>query len=312
MEKNLKIRLTYRISSDILCIYGIHSLEVIMEILSIKNLCKRYEAFALNNVSFSLESGYIMGFIGSNGAGKTTTLKSALSLVHKDGGSVSMLGKDFTQNEIAVKQDIGFMFGGIDYYLKNKIKNISDVVRRFYAHWDDDIYTEYMRRFGIDENKKVSELSHGMRVKYSLVLALSHDAKLLFLDEPTSGLDPVARDALLELFQSLIEDGQRSILFSTHITSDLEKCADYITYIKNGSIIESCAKDDLIAAYRMVQGTREQLSRISSSLISYKEHAFGFTGLARTADLKQFEGLAVGPPSIEDVMIYHEKKETEL
>jgi ABC-2 type transport system ATP-binding protein len=278
-----------------------------MEILTVENLYKKYEKFELKNVSFSLEGGYIMGFIGSNGAGKTTTLKSILNLVHKDGGVVRMFGKDFTQNETALKQDIGFMFGGVDFYLKSRIKNLTDVVRRFYTRWDDDFYAEYMRRFGIDENKKIAELSHGMRVKYSLALALSHDAKLLFLDEPTSGLDPVARDELLELFQSVIEDGQRSILFSTHITSDLEKCADYITYIKNGRIIESCAKDDLIAAYRIVQGTREQLSRVSSGLISYKEHAFGFTGLAKTADLKPFDGLAVGPPSIEDIMIYHEK-----
>ena len=141
-----------------------------------------------------------MGFIGSNGAGKTTTLKSILNLVHKDGGVVKMLGKDFTQNEIELKQMIGFMFGGVDYYVKSRIRSITDVVRRFYATWDDDTYTAYMRRFGIDEGKKVSELSHGMRVKYSLALALSHRAKLLILDEPTSGLDPVARDDLLELF----------------------------------------------------------------------------------------------------------------
>lgn len=283
-----------------------------MEILSIENLCKRYETFELKNVSFSLESGYIMGFIGSNGAGKTTTLKSALNLVRKDGGSVSMFGKDFTQNEIELKQQIGFVFGGVDYYLKNRIRNITDVASRFYAHWDGDTYKAYMRRFGIDDGKKVEELSHGMRVKYSLALALSHNAKLLLLDEPTSGLDPVARDDLLELFQELIEDGGRSILFSTHITSDLEKCADYITYIKNGSIIESCAKDDLIASYRMVQGTREQLKEFLPALVSYKEHSFGFTGLIRTADLKNSEGLAVERPSIEEIMIYHEKKEAQL
>ena len=280
-----------------------------MEILSVQNLCKKYDAFALKDVTFSLEKGYIMGFIGRNGAGKTTTLKSLLNLVRKDSGSVSILGKDFTQNELALKQEIGFMFGDVDYYAKSRIRDITAVVRRFYEHWDEQIYTGYMKRFAIDENKKIAELSHGMSVKYSLVLALSHRAKLLILDEPTSGLDPVARDDLLELFQTLIEDGEISILFSTHITSDLEKCADYITYIQNGRIIACQAKDDLIAAYRLVQGNRDQLDRLRADLIAYKTHAFGFTGLISTADLKPEGGLTVQPPSIEDIMIYYEKKE---
>ena len=280
-----------------------------MELLSVQNLCKRYEKFELKDVSFGLDKGYIMGFVGSNGAGKTTTLKSILNLVYKDSGDIKVLGQDFTQNELALKQEIGFMFGGVDYYKINRVKQITDVVRRFYSHWDDAVYSDCMRRFAIDESKKVSELSQGMRVKYALALALSHNAKLLILDEPTSGLDPVARDDLLELFQDLIEDGERSILFSTHITSDLEKCADFITYIQNGRIVESRAKDDLIAAYRMVQGPKEQLGAVQSALISYKEHAFGFTGLVKTGDLKSDSGLVIEPPSIEDIMIYFEKRE---
>jgi ABC-2 type transport system ATP-binding protein len=279
-----------------------------MAILSVRDLTKRYEKFTLDRVSFELDQGYIMGFIGSNGAGKTTTLKSMLNLVHKDGGVVEVLGKDFTQNELALKQEIGFMFGGVDYYPKSRVAKITDVVRRFYANWDEATYRQYIQRFSIDESKKVAELSGGMRVKYSLALALSHRARLLILDEPTSGLDPVARDDLLELFQELIEDGERSILFSTHITSDLEKCADFITYIQNGRIIESRAKDDLIAAYRLVQGTREQI-RLLPGLIACKEHAFGFTGLIKTADLPPLEGVSAEPPSIEEIMIYHERKE---
>ena len=280
-----------------------------MSILTVEGLSKRYPSFHLRDVSFSLDTGFILGFIGSNGAGKTTTLKSILNLVNKDGGTVKVLEKDFTRNEMELKQEIGFMFGGVDYYIKSRIQKVTEVVRRFYVHWDDEIYNAYMRRFGIDENKKVEELSHGMRVKYSLTLAMSHNAKLLILDEPTSGLDPVARDDLLELFQELIEDGERSILFSTHITSDLEKCADFITYIQNGRIIESRSKDDLIAAYRTVKGTRDQLNNLSSGLISYKENAFGFTGLIRTDDLKSDDDLTVEQPSIEEIMIYHEKRE---
>lgn len=280
-----------------------------MEILSVHNLTKHYPKFELKDVSFSLDQGYIMGFIGSNGAGKTTTLKSMLGLVHKDGGTVSMLGMDFDQHELEIKQHIGFMFGGVDYYAKTKIHTISAVVRRFYREWDDSIYKEYMQRFALDENKRPSELSSGMRIKYSLVLALSHRAKLMLLDEPTSGLDPVARDNLLELFQEFIEDGERSILFSTHITSDLEKCADYITYIENGRLIESRTKDDLLQAYRLVKGTSHQLPALQTRLIASKSHAFGFSGLIKTADLESADQLEVEAPSLEDIMIYYAKKE---
>jgi len=280
-----------------------------MAILSVQGLTKRYEKFTLDAVSFELEQGYIMGFIGRNGAGKTTTLKSILNLLHKDGGVVRVMDKDFSKNELELKQEIGFMFGGVDYYAKSRICNITSVAQRFYTHWDDDIYDGYIRRFSIDENKKVSELSSGMRVKYSLALALSHHAKLLILDEPTSGLDPVARDDLLELFQELIEGGQRSILFSTHITSDLDKCADFITYIENGHIVESCAKDDMLAMYRVVKGTLPQLEAVSQRLIAAKKHAFGFTGLMKTSEIRPEDGLAAEAPALEDIMIYHAKEE---
>ena len=280
-----------------------------MESLVVENLSKHYEKFTLQNVSFSLESGYIMGFIGANGAGKTTTLKSMLGLVHKNGGSVRMLGMDFDQHELEIKQHIGFMFGGVDYYAKTKIRHITSVVKRFYRDWDDTIYHQYMRRFALDEDKRPAELSNGMRIKYSLVLALSHRARLLLLDEPTSGLDPVARDNLLELFQEFIEDGERSILFSTHITSDLEKCADYITYIQNGRIIESATKDDLLSSYRLVKGTAQQLAGLEPRLIASKTHAYGFSGLIKTAELNPIDALEIEAPTLEDIMIYHAKKE---
>jgi len=280
-----------------------------MESLVVENLSKRYEKFHLQNVSFRLESGYIMGFIGANGAGKTTTLKSMLGLVHKNGGSVRMLGMDFDQHELEIKQHIGFMFGGVDYYAKTKIRNITGVVKRFYREWDDAIYQTYMRRFALDEEKRPAELSNGMRIKYSLVLALSHRARLLLLDEPTSGLDPVARDNLLELFQEFIENGERSILFSTHITSDLEKCADYITYISNGRIIESRTKDELLEAYRLVKGTSQHLAEIQPRLIASKSHAFGFSGLIKTTDLVSADHLEIEAPSLEDIMVYHARKE---
>jgi len=280
-----------------------------MSMLAVKDLNKRYEKFHLKDVSFSLDKGYIMGFIGANGAGKTTTLKSILNMVKADSGKVTMFGEDFYENEIEHKQKIGFMFGGTDYYSNSELKKITDVFKRFYANWDDAVYEGYMKRFKLDRNKKLRELSHGMRVKYSLVFALSHGAEILILDEPTSGLDPVARDDLLELFQELVEDGEKSILFSTHITSDLEKCADYITFINNGEIIESTSKDDLITSYRMVQGSAKDLDGIKDCLVAYKTNSFGFTGLVKTEALKASKSLNVSSPNLEDIMIYYAKRE---
>jgi ABC-2 type transport system ATP-binding protein len=280
-----------------------------MELLRIDNLRKRYSSFELKDVSFSLEAGYIMGFIGPNGAGKTTTLKCMLGLVKLDGGKVQMFGHDFFQNELAYKQLIGVHFGGVDFYPKTQIKTITDVVSRFYENWDNTVYKSYVQRFNLDENKRLSELSGGMKIKYSLALALSHHAKLLILDEPTSGLDPVARNDLLTLFQETIESGEASILFSTHITSDLENCADFITYIENGRIIASCEKDELIASYRLVKGTSAQLPDVKTRLISEKTHAFGFTGLIHTNDLIDSDTVTVEEPSLDDIMIFHAKKE---
>jgi len=278
-----------------------------MNILEVKDLRKAYPAFTLRDVSFTLEHGYIMGFIGSNGAGKTTTLKSIMGLVIKDGGDVRVFDEDFKANELKIKQKIGFMMGEIDTFPKHTLSVITGAVRRFYPEWNEAAYRGYLKRFELDETKKVDELSSGMRVKYSLTLALSHNAQLLILDEPTSGLDPVARDDLLEIFQQLIEDGNMSILFSTHITSDLDKCADYITYIKNGAILESCSKDDLIAKYRMVKGTAKQLEAVKDLVVSYRKNAFGFLALMETAKLPGNTELAVEAPTLEEIMVYHER-----
>ena len=278
-----------------------------MNILQVKKLRKTYPAFSLKDVSFSLERGYIMGFIGSNGAGKTTTLKSIMGLTIKDGGQVRVFDEDFKANELKLKQRIGFMMGEADYFPKRSLAQITAAVRRFYSDWNEAAYQNYLKRFALDETKKVDELSSGMKVKYSLTLALSHNAELLILDEPTSGLDPVARDELLEIFQALIEDGNMSILFSTHITSDLDKCADFITYIKNGAILESCSKDDLIQKYRMVKGTAEQLDTIKNDVVSYRKNAFGFLALMESAKAPQNTELAVEAPTLEEIMVYHER-----
>lgn len=220
-----------------------------MEMLAVKGLTKRYPNFTLDNVTFSLAPGRIMGLIGKNGAGKSTTLKSMLNLVHPDKGSVVILGKDFKSNEESIKQEIGVVLGGIDFYQHKKLEDITAVTKRFYKNWDEASYQKYLQTFSLDPKKKVKELSTGMKVKYMIALALSHHAKLLILDEPTSGLDPVSRDDLLNLFRQLVKDGKRSILFSTHITSDLEKCADDITYIKDGKLLKSAEKSAFIKSF---------------------------------------------------------------
>jgi ABC-2 type transport system ATP-binding protein len=209
-------------------------------LLDVNGLCKQYPGFQLQDVSFSMQPGRIMGMIGKNGAGKSTTLKAILNMVHPEKGTVTMFQKNFYTYEKECKQHIGVVFGGIDYYPFKKLATITAVTRRFYAHWDETRYRAYLQRFGLDEQKKFKDLSNGMKVKYLLALALSHHAQLLILDEPTSGLDPVSRDELLHIFRRIAQDGSCSILFSTHITSDLDRCADDIVYIQNGRVLK-CA-----------------------------------------------------------------------
>lgn len=226
--------------------------------LVVQNLSKRYPGFLLDNVSFHLKPGRIMGLIGRNGAGKTTTLKSILNLVKPDNGTVTMFGRDFYANEESCKQQIGVVLGGIDFYSHKKLTHITAVTKRFYQEWDEDAYQKYLKMFSLDPEKRVKELSAGMQVKFMVALALSHNAKLLIFDEPTSGLDPVSRDDLLNLFRQLVKDGSRSILYSTHITSDLEKCADDITYIKDGKLLRSAEKSQFIESFKFLKELDEE------------------------------------------------------
>ena len=209
-----------------------------MSIVEVDRLSKEYPAFRLQEVSFALEEGRIAGFIGRNGAGKTTTIKSMLNLVHPLSGEVRYFGLPLKDNEAAIKQRIGYSTGTVNYYPKKKLKDLAAVTRSFYPNWDEAAWREYMTLFSLDENKAPAELSEGMKVKCNLAVALSHRAEVLILDEPTSGLDPFSRDELLDLFLMLKERGV-AILFSTHITSDLEKCADDIIYIREGAIVRA-------------------------------------------------------------------------
>ncbi len=214
-----------------------------MNIVELKGVCKTYPGFRLDNVSFSLEEGKITGFIGRNGAGKTTTIKSMLNMIHVDSGDISFFGLPLSGHEAEIKQRIGYSTGTVSWYPRKAIRDIVDVTRRFYRNWDEDAFRRYISLFDLDESKKPIELSEGMKVKFNLLLALSHRAEVLVLDEPTSGLDPFSRDELLELFTTLRSHGV-TILFSTHITSDLERCADNIIYISRGEIRAASTKND--------------------------------------------------------------------
>ena len=230
-----------------------------MNVLEVRELRKTYPAFTLKDVSLDVPQGAIVGFIGRNGAGKSTTLKSILGLVHPDGGMVRAFGLDYAANEAAIRRRIGVVLGGIDFYPKKKVGVITDVTRRFYSNWDEDKYRHYLELFAIDESKRVDQLSSGMKVKYMIALALSHSAELLILDEPTSGLDPVSRDELVELFRRIVADGSRSILFSTHITSDLEKCASHIAFIKDGEMLYDGGVEDFKARFQDKGETLEDI-----------------------------------------------------
>ena len=219
-----------------------------MSIAEIKNLTKEYPGFKLDDVSFSIEEGKITGFIGRNGAGKTTTIKSILNFVHPDGGEISYFALPLAGNESEIKKRIGYSTGTVSWYPRKKIRDIVAVEKKFYETWDEAAYRRYLALFELDENKTPKELSEGMKVKFNLLLALSHGAQVLILDEPTSGLDPFSRDELLGIFTQLKEHGV-AVFFSTHITSDLEKCADNIIYISHGRIVCAMPKDEFVNEY---------------------------------------------------------------
>lgn len=279
-----------------------------MDILTVRGLCKRYPGFELKNVGFSVEQGRIMGFIGRNGAGKTTTLKSLMNFVHPDSGEIEFFGRSFESGEAEIKQRTGFVSGGVDYYPHKKLKTITDVTRKFYDRWDNAAYQRYTERFSLDESKTPHELSAGMKVKYSLALALSHRAELLILDEPTSGLDPVSREDLLEEFLRLRDEGI-SILFSTHITSDLDKCADGVTYIRGGQITASTDIKTFTDSYRVVELTEAQLTdSAKAGLIGVRRSRDGYSALVKTCDAEAL-GLPCKAADLESIMVHLEKEE---
>ena len=278
------------------------------EILTVRGLCKRYPAFSLKNVSFSVEPGEIMGFIGRNGAGKTTTLKSIMNLVHYDDGYIAAFGKEMNAHELENKQRIGFALSELNYYPNRTIRCLADVTKRFYKNFDEGKFKEYCKLFDLDVSKKLEQLSSGMKVKYSVVIALSHKAELLILDEPTSGLDPVSRDEILDIFREIVKSKERAILFSTHITSDLDKCATGITYIHGGEIVYTGKKSDFIKSYLFVTDPAKNAA-LKNEYISCKELDDRVEGLIAADKLGLFTGAGaeIREPDLEQIMVYIER-----
>ncbi|HXK49019.1 MAG TPA: ABC transporter ATP-binding protein [Clostridiales bacterium] len=279
--------------------------------IEINGVTKNFSGFKLDNISFGLEKGYIMGFIGPNGAGKTTTIRLIMNLLKKDSGDIKIFGLDNEKDEVAVKDRIGFVYEESYFYEHLTVKKMKDIIAPFYSRWDEDKFDEYCEVFGLLPNKKIRDLSKGTKMKFSLAVALSHNAELLILDEPTSGLDPVFRDKLMDILREEIQDENRSVLFSTHITSDLEKIADYITFINDGRIVFSDQKDILLENYKIVKGDTNILNEeIRSHLLGIKENRFGFEALCnaeKQTAFSQFE-VVVEKPTLEQMMVYMQNK----
>ena len=278
------------------------------EILTVRNLCKNYPAFELHDVSFSIRASSIMGLIGRNGAGKTTTIKSILRLVRPDGGSVEFLGQPVDDDAAALRREAGYVSGDLCYYPRKRLSQLTAVTRSFYSAWDSARYEALLRRFSLDDSKRVCELSAGMKVKYQLACALSHGAKLLILDEPTSGLDPVSRDDLLDLLRSLCEQDGVSILFSTHITSDLDACADDVTYLQNGTVAQSVSLAGFTAPWKKLTGPEASLSpELKKTLRGLRVHRGEFEGLFPSA-LACPSGCREEAADLQSVMVFLERE----
>ncbi len=272
--------------------------------LEVRGLSKNYPAFRLQDISFSLVPGSITGFIGRNGAGKTTTINSMLSFVHPDGGEIAFFGLPFAEHEAEIKEKIGFVSAGMTYYTRKKLKAITAVTKTFYPGWDDAAYRKYMDAFGLDENKTPAELSNGMKIKYALALALSHGAELLILDEPTSGLDPVSREELVEVFLNLKDEG-KTVFFSTHITSDLEKCADRILFLQQGCLKADDTLDSFRDAWQIAECAGEIPPALAQAARGTCRTRDGYTVLVRAEDAEGFE---TREASLEEIMIHLEKE----
>ena len=245
-------------------------------ILQLSGLCKKYDGFSLDNVSFSLPYGCIMGFVGENGAGKSTTIKAVLNLIRRDQGEIQVFGKDNIQNELEIKEQIGVVFDSLNLPEMIRPLDVGRMMKSVYRQWDGAKYDQYLAQFQLPAKKLVKDLSRGMKMKLAIAVALSHSARLLLLDEATSGLDPIVRDEILDILLEFIQDESCGVLFSSHITGDLEKIADYVTFIHQGKILLSEPKDLLLEKYGVIRCTKEELAALDkSAVVGMRRHQFG-------------------------------------
>lgn len=280
-------------------------------ILEIQGLNKTYADFALKDVSFSLPRGFIMGFVGENGSGKTTTIRSILNMANIDSGKISVFGLDSVTDTIAVKERLGVVFDSL--YLANhlNLKQIERQLKPFYKDWSSEEFSRRIKSFGLPDNKRIGDFSKGMKMKVMIAAALSHNAELMILDEPTSGLDPVARDELLDILGEYIEDENRGVLFSTHITSDVERIADYITILHGGRVWYTGTKDELMEKYAVVKGAEEDVpAALKEKLIGFHAYRNGFDALAAAEDLENIpDTLETEKASIDEILVYAAKED---
>lgn len=276
------------------------------DILRVKNLNKSYKNFSLTDVSFSLSEGCITGFIGINGAGKTTTLRTILDLAKKDSGNIQFFGLDMDKNEQQIKNRIGVVLDDGCFYEELSMAEMKSILASAYTDWSEQDFKHYMDMFSLDPKRKINTLSKGMKMKYALTLALAHNAELLIMDEPTSGLDPLSRSQLLNVLNDYMENGGKGVLFSTHITSDLDKIADMLIMIHNGRIVFQEEKDFLLDNYRIIKGDKKLLTEnIRQLFLNITETAFGFTSVTRHAARVQsyLPDAITERPTIEDIML---------
>ena len=276
--------------------------------LVVRDLCKNYPSFQLKPLSFELEAGKITGFIGRNGAGKTTTINAVLSLIRPDGGEVTFCGLDRQEHAREVMEKIGFVSAGMTFYTRKKLRTITAVTKSFYPGWSDGEYRKYMEAFGLSEEKTPAELSNGMKIKYALALALSHGAELLILDEPTSGLDPVSRDELTEVFLRL-RDAGKTVFFSTHITSDLEKCADRILFLQNGELKADAGLNEFRNSWRIAEcegAVPDSLKAAAKGICRIRD---GYTVLLPAGEA---DPGATREATLEEIMVHLEREEISL
>lgn len=283
--------------------------------IAVSGLTKKYDGFTLDNVSFVVPKGSIMGFIGRNGAGKTTTIKALLNIFTPDGGTIEMLGMDNRAHEYEIKQHIAAVFDEIPFHENFTADMLGVMFRGLYSTWDEKTYISYLERFGLPRRKKLGKFSKGMKMKLQIAAALSHGAKLLIMDEATTGLDPVVRNEVLDIFREYLRDDENSILMSSHITSDLEKIADCVTFIDKGKILLTGYKDDIIDSHGVIKCTKDELAELSrEDYISARVNDFGAEAMVsdRAGAKRRFPGMIVERTTLEEIMLFYVNREKKV